>query len=272
MFRQIAPAPPHQAGQGADLDRPDKVRGGASFARQPRAQRICRTMLPLGQGDFSCPAYGFCCDAALPRDREVNLASTQSGVAKEPEVMKNYPCHATPEVRKLWKSDLPEITQHLLRLDRETRRLRFGGFVNDTFIETYAKGVIDVDTLVYGAFLDGQLCAIGELRGLVHTWPHDAELALSVEPDWQDKGIGSLLFSRLVMVAQNRGIKTLHVIFSNQNRNMQSIAAKHHPKIVHSRGQIEARFSPSWATPLSFAREIAQDASALFKQVFRLAA
>ncbi len=186
--------------------------------------------------------------------------------------MNDHLRHAAPEIRKLRQSDIPEVTQHLLRLDRRTRRSRFGAFVNDDFIRTYAKGVIDVDTLVYGAFIDGSLRAIGELRGLLHAWPHDAELALSVEPDWQDMGIGSMLFSRLVMVSQNRGVKTLHVIFSNENRNMQSIAAKHHPKIVHSRGQIEAKFSPSWATPLSFAREILQDASAIFRQVFRLAA
>ncbi len=185
--------------------------------------------------------------------------------------MNDHLHHATPEIRKLWKSDIPEITQHLLRLDRTTRRSRFGAFVKDNFIETYAKGIIDVDTLVVGAFLDGQLRAIGELRGLVHTWPHDAELALSVEPNWQDKGIGSMLFSRLVTVAQNRGIKTLHVIFSNENRNMQSIAARHHPKIIHIRGQIEATIDPSRATLMSFAREIAQDASAFFRQVFRLA-
>ena len=45
-----------------------------------------RTLLPLGKHQFLGSAYGFCCNAALRRNREVNLASTQSGVAKEPSL------------------------------------------------------------------------------------------------------------------------------------------------------------------------------------------
>ncbi len=180
--------------------------------------------------------------------------------------------HVTaPEIRKLWKRDTPDITQHLLRLDQKTRRSRFGVCVKDAFIKDYAKRMIDFDTLVFGAFSDGQLRAIGELRGLLRAWPHDAELAVSVEPDWQRNGIGSALFSRLVMAAQNRGMKSLHVLFLNENRGMQKIAAKHHPEFHFDGGQIEAKFDPAWITPMSLASEIAEDASAYVRRFLRLA-
>lgn len=185
--------------------------------------------------------------------------------------MSDHSSHTTPEIRKLWKHDIPEITQHLLRLDDETRRLRFGSFVKDGFIRNYAEHLIDVDSLVFGAFPDGQLRAIGELRGLFQPWPHDAELALSVEPEWQSKGTGSALFSRLVTASQNRGIKSLHVLFLNENKKMQNIAAKHHPALDFHGGQVEATFDPPWATAMSFAREIGEDASAYVRQVFQRA-
>lgn len=184
--------------------------------------------------------------------------------------MKHHATYTTLEIRKLSKRDISEITQHLLRLDCETRSARFGAVVKDAFIKDYAEQIIGVDTLVFGAFVDGELRAIGELRGLLQICPQDAELALSVEPDWQDKGIGSTLFSRVISASQNRGIKTLHIFCSNENKSMQSIAARHHPEVTLNSGQIEATIDPPWATPLSLAQEIVEDASAYFRQIFQV--
>ncbi|MDO5758884.1 MAG: GNAT family N-acetyltransferase [Rhodobacterales bacterium] len=186
--------------------------------------------------------------------------------------MKHHTTCVTPEIRKLGERDISKITHHFMRLDQETRSARFGAFVKDAVIKNYAEHVIGIDTLVFGAFVDGELRAIGELRGLLKPSPQDAELALSVEPDWQEKGIGSTLFSRLMAASQNRGIKTLHVFFSNQNKIMQSIAARHHPEITLNNGQIEATIDPPWATPVSYAKEIAEDAIAYFRQVFQATA
>jgi GNAT superfamily N-acetyltransferase len=173
-----------------------------------------------------------------------------------------------PAVRKLWQSDLPEITRHLLRLDPETRRLRFGAVVSDSFLGTYAKGILKFDSVDYGAFPDGQLRAVGELRGLYQSWPRHAELALSVEVGWQSQGIGTALFSRLVAAAQNRNISSLHVLFMNENNRMRKIAAKHHPGFDFHGTQVEARLHPPWPTPLSIGSEIVEDTSAYVRQVF----
>lgn len=108
--------------------------------------------------------------------------------------MSDLSTHLSHEIRKLGKRDIPEITQHLLRLDGKSRRSRFGVPVKDEFIRTYAGRIIGVDALVFGAFHDGRLRAIGELRGLVQAWPHEAEIAVSVEPEWQGEGIGGALF------------------------------------------------------------------------------
>lgn len=185
--------------------------------------------------------------------------------------MNDHSLHSPPVVRKLRKHDLHEIALHLLRLDRESRRLRFGALVSDEFIRTYAARVTDIDSVVFGAFFDGKLRAVGELRLQFKSWPLNADLAVSVEPGWQGQGIGSALFSRLVAAAQNRNIKSLHVLFQKENHPMRRIAAKHHPGLDFQGGQVEATFDAPWPTSLSIAQEIAEDTGAYVRQVLFLA-
>ncbi|SFF26801.1 Acetyltransferase (GNAT) family protein [Sulfitobacter brevis] len=185
--------------------------------------------------------------------------------------MSEHPFSASPEIRKLWRHDKPDVAEHLLRLDQHTRRSRFGAVVKDNFIKHYAEGIIAFDTVVFGAFFDGQLRAIGELRGTPRSWPRHAELALSVEPGWQGKRIGSALFSRLIEASQNRGIRSLHVLFLSENKMMQSIARRYHPETNFNGGQIEAALEPPWATPMSFAREMVADANARIRRCLLVA-
>lgn len=177
---------------------------------------------------------------------------------------------STPEIRRLWKRDLPEITRHLLHLDTETRRLRFGTYVTDAFLRSYAAGVIGLDSVVFGAFVDGDLRAMGELRGLYRSWPPEAEAAFSVDPAWQGMGIGSTLFARIVTAAQNRGITRLHVLFLHENDRMRRITAKHHADLEFHGGEVEATLDPPWPTPFSIAGEIAENTSAYVRTVFHL--
>lgn len=185
--------------------------------------------------------------------------------------MRNDMSRTDPEIRKLWRRDLPEITKHLLRLDSEVRRLRFGTATNDSFIHTYADSLLGGESVVFGAFPGGHLRAIGELRGLRQFWPSNAEIALSVEPDWQGRGIGSMLFSRLVMAAQNRGVKSLHVLFLHENERMRRIASRHKLSFEVCGREVDASFDPPWPTSLSIAHEIVDDTNAFARQVFTLA-
>ena len=42
-------------------------------------------------------------------------------------------------IRRVWLSEGDKFRDHLLRLDRESRRMRFGMAVNDDFIGDYAR-------------------------------------------------------------------------------------------------------------------------------------
>ncbi|MGL5736117.1 MAG: GNAT family N-acetyltransferase, partial [Beijerinckiaceae bacterium] len=58
-----------------------------------------------------------------------------------------YPDHGS--IRKLLPAETDLLCDHLLRLDKESRRLRFTHAVSDDFIRTYAKTAADPGTVVY---------------------------------------------------------------------------------------------------------------------------
>src|SRR5262245_6717893 len=91
-------------------------------------------------------------------------------------------------IRRMWSQESDKFRDHLLRLDRESRRMRFGMAVSDAFISDYASRSGEMKGIVYGFFVDGQMRAAAEMRQLGETWSTDAEGAFSVEPEYQNRG------------------------------------------------------------------------------------
>ena len=60
-------------------------------------------------------------------------------------------------IRKLWIDRAGPYRDHLLRLDAESRRNRFGGAVSDAFIHKYIALPIGLDAVIHGYFVDGVL-------------------------------------------------------------------------------------------------------------------
>ncbi len=164
-----------------------------------------------------------------------------------------------PFIRRLWKSDQPKLVDHFQRLDEETRRLRFGGTVSEGFVREYAEQILSNDSVTFGSFPDNELRGVAELRGLLDSWPRSAEVALLVEPEWQDVGIGEALLNRLVAAAQNRGIKTLHMLCLRENMSMRNLAIKHNANLEVDIGNVQATIVPPWPTPLSMFEELLGD-------------
>ena len=114
-------------------------------------------------------------------------------------------------VRKLWPTETDKFRDHLLRLDRESRRLRFAHSVSDSFIDDYASRMTEFGSVVYGHIVDGHVRGAAELRRLGNSWGQEAEAAFSVEKPFQDQGVGSELMGRVVRAARNRGIRRLYM-------------------------------------------------------------
>lgn len=174
-----------------------------------------------------------------------------------------------PEIRRLWAPDTPELIDHFLRLDAETRRLRFGGVVSDRFVRDYSTHILSDGSVVFGAFPDGALRGIAELRGVLDSKPRCAEAALLVEPAWQDGGIGDALLNRLIAAAQNRGIHKLCMMCLRENRRMQNLAKKHNAHLEVDIENVEAALAPPWPTPMSMFEEVFGDTRSYIYTMFQ---
>lgn len=166
-------------------------------------------------------------------------------------------------VRKLWPLDFPAYRRHLKRLDYDTRHARFGGAVSDSFLEHYPDTAQRIGTVVFAAFLEGEIVGTAELRpihldgDLIDVM---AEAAFVVERDHQHHGLGSVLMDRIITTAQNRGIHQLHMICMRDNDRMQRLANKHGARLKFEAGEVTGEIAPSYPTPISVFEEGFHDA------------
>lgn len=127
-------------------------------------------------------------------------------------------------IRQLRPSDLSQFREHLVRLDRDSRRDRFNGTTSDAFLCTYAERCFHDGTTVVGYLgRDGQVHGAAEL----HERPEVAdtgEIAFSVEPAHQRRGIGRRLFRRLILHAHALDYTRLLVTTHPNNEAMKRLA------------------------------------------------
>ena len=166
---------------------------------------------------------------------------------------------ANGTMRKLWPTEAERFRDHLLRLDKETRRLRFAHFVSDAFIEDYAGRMADFGSVVYSYNLDGRVRAAAELRRLGDVWGEEAEAAFSVERSYQDQGVGTELMGRVVRAARNRGIRRLYMSCLAENAKMQAIARKHEADLRFEYGEVIGEIWPDSPNYFSIMAEAAED-------------
>jgi GNAT superfamily N-acetyltransferase len=143
-------------------------------------------------------------------------------------------------IRKLWSGEAPLCCAHLLRLDRESRRSRFGGTVSDDYIRSYAQSSNFVDAVIHGFFVKGVLRGIAELRPLPG---NEAETALSIEKEWQGRGVGAALLERTLLAARTRGTKFLHLTCLPENRRMWQLARKFRADLTFGYGGVVGKLA-----------------------------
>lgn len=164
-------------------------------------------------------------------------------------------------IRKVFPGEFPLYLDHLLRLDDDSRRNRFGGAVSESFIRSYVEISVNLDTIIYGFFLDGILRGAAELRPLGPAFRGEAEAAFSIEKEWQSHGVGSALLSRILLAARNRGLSTLYMSCLAGNQRMQSLARKFDAELKFDFGTIIGEVESPNPTPMSLMREFIIDSA-----------
>jgi RimJ/RimL family protein N-acetyltransferase len=162
-------------------------------------------------------------------------------------------------IRRLWPTETEKFRDHLLRLDPESRRLRFAHSISDDFIAEYAGRMTEYGSLVYGHLVDGRVRGAAELRRLGDSWGDEAEAAFSVEKPYQDHGVGTDLMGRVVRAARNRNIRRLYMSCLAENARMQAIARKHDALLRFEYGDVVGEIQPAHPDYFSLAAETAQD-------------
>lgn len=122
--------------------------------------------------------------------------------------------------RKLDERDAPAYAAHLERLSADGRLSRF------RTTRSLAVERLPPHAIVVGAFVDDALRGVGELHPATGRSVSVAEAALSVEPPWQHRGLGTALLDRVSIVGRNRGIQRLLLLIGHGNRAMLKIARK----------------------------------------------
>jgi GNAT superfamily N-acetyltransferase len=162
-------------------------------------------------------------------------------------------------IRKLWPTEVHKFRDHLLRLDKNSRRMRFAHGVADTFIEDYASRMGEMGSLVFGCVVDGEVRAAAELRKLGDAWGREAEAAFSVEKAYQDQGIGTELMGRVIRAARNRGVQLLYMSCLAENSKMQAIARKYEAELRFEYGEVVGEIVPDTANYFSILAEAMED-------------
>lgn len=201
-----------------------------------------------------------------------NASMTEARV--EPALAPHAPAGERPDghIRKLLPAERRLLLEHLLRLDPLSRFMRFGGVVSDNSLARHATRVVSGDASAVGYFVDGELRAVAELHPLAKRAgkPVSAEAAFSVERPWQGKGVGSALMRHLVLLAQNRGIEELQVVFLPNNSPMKHLAVHHAAELKLDDEEMIGRMRAPRATLFSQTREFLGDIFAIFSSAFDL--
>ncbi len=127
-------------------------------------------------------------------------------------------------LRKLTGKDAEAYREHLLRLDVTSRASRFCTNTTDKAIHKYVESFNWNRDSVIGYYSDDLIRATAEITYSSPPSPIDAELAFSVENEYQNSGIGTKMMTIALHAVYNRGVRTAHVICHARNGRMRKIA------------------------------------------------
>lgn len=171
-------------------------------------------------------------------------------------------------VHRLGPHHAAAITRHLLRLDPEDRRLRFGRAMRDEAIDTYVGGIDFARDRVFGIFGDGlELAAVAHLA--MDVAEGEAELGLSVDAPLRGRGYGMALLRRAVLHASNRGYRALLMHCLAENAAMLHLARKAGLRTVIRAGEADAHLALDRAVHGGALREALEDQFALVDSLLR---
>lgn len=142
-------------------------------------------------------------------------------------------------VYQLAASEYSRYRHHLLKLDAESRSMRFGSAFSDYSINTICDGFEQQPDL-HKIFVieNDDLEVIG--AGHIALVNNNMELAFSVLKEHRSAGMGSALLKRCLLWCQAHDIKTGYMVCLTSNTPMRRLARKHGLEMSSQSGESEA--------------------------------
>lgn len=131
-------------------------------------------------------------------------------------------------VRPITKKDAALERAFIKRLSPQSRRLRFLGQIGEPS-DTLLRDLTDLDWRRDAAFIalvqrDGEEREIGVSRYGLGLDGSACECAVTVDDEWQGRGLAVILMRHLIELARSRGIGTMFSIDTAGNQRMRDLA------------------------------------------------
>jgi GNAT superfamily N-acetyltransferase len=136
-----------------------------------------------------------------------------------------------------------DLLSHLLQLDVEGLRWRFGYSANDTALEMYVDGIPDTDYIlgIRDAFT---LQIVAAVHLAIDKDGNTAELGISTLKEYRRKGYAERLLRYTVDMLRNRNISTVYTVCLPDNQPLLRLLQKMNITTITSNGgDKEARIS-----------------------------
>ena len=189
-----------------------------------------------------------------PRAREPLASHTGLGLPYRLEVT-----ITTVSMRKLLPSEGTRLRDHLARLTREQRSLRFMGSLDDAAVARHCERLNWIRTVVIGFFDAGELRGAAELQVVDGHFPILCEAAITVEAAWQNRGVATELLRRALVIARNRSARAVQINTFGDNYRIQHVAQKFGAHFRYRGGESEAQIPTPAPTYWSLCEEITDD-------------
>lgn len=168
--------------------------------------------------------------------------------------------------RQLPRHEFGAYAVHLLALDADDRRLRFGQAIDDTAIGNYVNR-IDTDRDAIFGVIDDDLALVGAAH--MARGEHYAELGISVLASHRRRGIGAALLQRAQLHARNWGIPEFFTHCLRENAPLMRLARRHGMHIVAEGGEADGFIALSAPDASSLASELLAERVGRFDHVLK---
>lgn len=146
----------------------------------------------------------------------------------------------TQAARTLQPSEVAKYCEHLQRLQGEDRLLRFGAVVSNQWINNYTQHINFSQDCIKAFFEDSTIVAAIHISAYQTTEGRAAEVALSVEYQYRQKGLGTFLMEKAILWCRNRYILRIDAHWLSKNVAVTKMAKHFGVQVINNSQKSDA--------------------------------